>query len=271
MKNATRSKIRRMLIVTLLLQFVYTAAFSTPLPIAVEDDAAPWSQKDGTGFANDIVRAVFKAAGVDVELQVVPYARCKEMAMSGKAVACLSMSWLPEFAGKIIFAEKPLFVCYEDYFINSKKPLKTTQEKDIPKGTVVGIVREYEYPPSVYVLQKKGILVFEESESEELNLKKLAAGRIDTALVNYNETKPAELMIARAGVTGQVKRAFRSGTLGSFIGFSTTHPQGKEALKKFNKGHQAISQNGTRRTIEKKWRGSALKETANLTGKASAN
>ncbi|HXE98422.1 MAG TPA: transporter substrate-binding domain-containing protein [Dongiaceae bacterium] len=254
----------QMLLVLFLAQLFCGTAFSAPLQIAVEDDAGPWSQREGTGFANDVVRAAFKAAGVEVELTVVPYARCKDMVFKGKVAACFSMSWLPEFTGKVVFADKPLFSCYSDYFTGSRKPLKATQESDLPRGTVVGIVSGYEYPPSVYALKEKGIVVFEESESEVLNLKKLALGRIDAALVNYNKTKPAELLLKKAGVSDKVKRAFRSGTLGSFIGFSTKHPQGMEALKEFNRGYRIISSNGTRDKAERKWLDSALKELAGL-------
>lgn len=257
---------RRICIALFVSQLVCGTAVSAPLLIAVEDDASPWSNSDGTGFANDIVSAAFKAAGVEMVLTVVPYARCKDMAIKGKAAACLSMAWLPEFSGKIVFAEKPLFPCYADYFSPINKPLKATREEDLPKGTVVGIVSGYEYPPSIYALQKKGVLIFEESESENLNLKKLAMGRIDAALVDNNETKTAEVLIARAGVTGQVTRSFRSGIMNLFIGFSSKHPQGMEALKKFNKGHRIISANGTRRNIEQKWRDIALKEVAAQTG-----
>jgi len=56
--------------------------------IAVEDDAAPWSRSDGCGYANDLVIAAFKAVGIDVELKVVPYARCKRMAINADVVAC---------------------------------------------------------------------------------------------------------------------------------------------------------------------------------------
>src|SRR4029077_8978886 len=83
---------------------------SAPLVIAAEDDAAPWSQRDGTGFANDVVRAAFKAVGVEVDFSVVPYARGKDMALKGKVAACFSMTWVPELTGKIVFAEKPLFI-----------------------------------------------------------------------------------------------------------------------------------------------------------------
>jgi len=255
-----------MIIVLIVSLVICSMAFSSPLLIAVEDEAEPWSYRDGTGFANDIVRASFEAVGVETELSVVPYIRCKDMAIKGKAAACFSMSWLPEFEGKIVFSEKPLFTCYADYFFNSKKPLKATKEKDLPNGTVVGVVSGYEYPPSVYALKDKGILKFEESASEELNLKKLAMGRIDLALVNHNEQKLTALLMAKAGVSGQVRHAFRSGTLKSFIGFSIKHPQGKWMWEKFNKGYRIISSNGVRHKIEQKWKELALKEIADLKG-----
>lgn len=198
MKTTARSK-HRMFIMLLLSQVVCGAVFSAPLLIAVEDDAPPWSRRDGTGFANDLVRASFEAVGVEVNLSVVPYARGKDMAIKGKAVACFSMSWTPDLDRKIVFADKPLFLCYADYFTSGTSRVKAEQESDLSTGTVVGIVRGYEYPPSTESLKKKGVLVFEVSESEELNLKKLSRGRIDAALVNCNEMKPAELLLARAG------------------------------------------------------------------------
>jgi polar amino acid transport system substrate-binding protein len=242
-------------------------AVSAPLVIAVEDDAAPWSQRDGTGFANDTVRAAFKAVNVEVELSVVPYARGKDMVVKGKIAVCFSMSWVPELEGKVVFSEKPLFTFHDEYFVRSESTLKATKEAELPKGTVVGIVIGYEYPPSVYALKEKGVIIFEESETEESNLKKLAKGRIDAALVNFNETKPVELAIARAGVAGQVKHAFPSGDLGAYVGCSTKHPEGMKALEQFNRGYKIISTNGTLGRIEREWRERALKEVARLTDK----
>ncbi len=54
---------------------------------------------DGTGYVNDAVRAAFHAAGWTVELKVIPYARCKALATSGKLAGCFSASRTPELEG----------------------------------------------------------------------------------------------------------------------------------------------------------------------------
>ena len=201
-----------------------------PLVIAVEDDAEPWSKRDGTGFANDVVLAAFKAAGVTVTLQVLPYARCRDYVLRGKVAAGFSMSWLPEYKGQLAFSDAPLFVCNEELFFNRTKPLRAVRASDLPQGTVVGVVIGYEYPPEIMALRAKGTLAFEEAESEDLNLKKLKLGRIDAALINTNETKPAGLMLLQAGAVPPagsppiLVHGFRIGELKSYIGFSLKHP-----------------------------------------------
>jgi polar amino acid transport system substrate-binding protein len=223
------------------------------LVILAEDDAAPWSCKDGTGLANDIVKAAFAAGGVDIDLQVLPYERAKQQVVKGTAVACFSMSWQPEYEGKIAFAEQPLFVCETDYFQNLGRPMTYRREGEIAAKIVVGTVVGYEYPPSVRQLEDKGLIAIEESPSEELNLRKLAAGRIDAALINHDAFKTADFLIDRAKVAGKVGLAFHCGELGSFIGFSQTNPRGQWARERFDAGHRAIAANGQLKQIEGHW------------------
>src|SRR5258706_1006278 len=63
------------------------------LQIMAEDAAEPFSRADGTGYANEIVKTAFHAAGVEIRFDVVPYARCKKDVDDGKVLACFSMSW----------------------------------------------------------------------------------------------------------------------------------------------------------------------------------
>jgi polar amino acid transport system substrate-binding protein len=229
-------------------------ATEAPLNIAVEDDAAPWSLADGSGFANDVVRAAFQAAGVEIRFNVVSYDRCKQMALSGEACACLSMSWLDEFAGKIRFSKMPLFVCRSGYFIRAgNSGLKRPKS-----GSLVGVTRGYEYPPALYQVVQNGVIRLQESASEEQSLRLLAAGKLDAAIVNFNETKPYALAVSSAGVSGKVRRAFNCGVMTSHIGFSLKHPRGSLAAEKFDEGYRRIASDARLRDIEKKWAGAAL-------------
>lgn len=228
-------------------------AMTEPLEMLAEDDAAPWSCRDGTGYANDVVRAAFKAAGVNVRLLVVPYARGKNMTIAGEAVACFSMSRLPELDADILFPEKPLIHLHADYFHNLDKPLQARSQQEIETKIVVGVVVGYEYPASLYQLRDKGLVVLEETPSENLIFKKLTSGRIDAAIAVFDEIKTAESILARARIGAGVVRAFPCGELNCHIGFSRKHPRGEWAREKFNAGFEAIASDGTLRRIEEQW------------------
>ena len=235
------------------------------IDIAAEDDAGLWSQKDGTGLANDIVLAAYKAEGIEARLTVMPYARCKNMVVSAEIVACFSMSKYPALAETIVFADRPLFVCHADLFHSLSHPLTIKSEKDIPKGTVVGTVRGYEYPDLLNRLKENGTVVFEEVDAEELNLKKLVDGRIQLAVINQDNTKPAMALMLATGTVGKVESVFRCGDLESFLAFSKKHPKSEWAREKFNSGMKKIEADGTLAQIQKKWEdiaNAALKKQA---------
>jgi polar amino acid transport system substrate-binding protein len=242
----------RALVATIVLFACMGNAHAAPLLIAVEDAAAPWSYQDGTGYANDLVREAFRAVGVEVTFKVVPYVSCKRLVVNGAVVGCFSMSPEPGLEREVTFAETPLFTVWFDYFYNRKKPLAATSEGNIPRGTLVGIVIGYEYPPYVRQLKGRGVIL-QESRDEETNLKKLAHGRIDAAIITHNDLKPVETMIVKAGATGSIEFLFRSGVMGSFIGFSKKHPQGEVARKKFNEGFRIIRKNGRVKQIMARW------------------
>lgn len=224
------------------------------LVLAAEDDAEPWSNPDGSGYANDVVRAAYAETGLTVEILVAPYARCKQMALDGEVAACFSMSPAPELEGRIVLADEPLFECESDFYECTERPLKVSQAGELPRGTRVGVVIGYEYPPEIRLLEESGTLVLEAAASEEINLRKLAQGRLDAALVNHNEVKSVRQMIENAGATGKVAFAFPCGRLRSFIGFSLEHPRGREALESFNKGMAALRAKGALDSLGQVWR-----------------
>jgi len=232
--------------------YCWAPARGAELRILVEDDAEPFSRKDGNGYANDIVKAAFDAVGVQVQFQVVPYARCKAAVLAGTEAACFSMSRSETLAGLVKFSNAPLFSVTPIYFQNRDHRLAARSEAELGNGAVVGIVNGYEYPESALKAQARGAR-FEPARTEQINLKKLALHRIDTALVMENSLRGAEFWVRDAGVSGQVIPTFHSTSLDSFIGFSTRHPQGMTALDQFNRGFALIQANGTARKIFEKW------------------
>jgi polar amino acid transport system substrate-binding protein len=260
----SRSGLQRLTAGPLLVALAW-AGLATPravaadrLQVAVEDEAAPWSDRDGTGFANDLVVAAFRAAGVEVDLLVVPYARCKRMVVRGDVAACFSMSWLPELEGLVTFPREPLFSCTAQVYEAVERPVGAARLEALPRGTVVGTVLGYEYPAAFHALVRSGALAMDESQSEEVALQRLAAGRLPLALVMVDGVvKRPERLLAAAGVGGKVRPAFVAGVNRSYIGFSRRHPRGGWAQGRFEAGLGAIRAAGEVARIEAVWRGRA--------------
>jgi len=246
-----RSGTASLLCLAISLPGLAAASSVSPLEIMVEDAASPWSNADGSGYANDVVKAAFNAAGVIVKLDVVPYARCKAMAVAGKVAGCFSMSWEPTLQGLIVFADQPIFTAHARFYHNTARPLAVTRQEDIASGTVIGIVNGYEYPQSLDALRKKGVL-FDASDSETILLKKLANGRLDLAILMLDGLKTDVALMTEAGVNN-VSFAFPSGEMASFVGFSAHHPSGDYARSKFNEGYAQIERNGTLNSIKSNW------------------
>lgn len=225
-----------------------------PLVIAAEDGAGPWGKADGTGCGNDIVLAAYAAVKVPMKLEIMPYARAKNSVLSGSFVGCFGMAWTPDLKGKILFADKPLYSVTAVLIQSSVRPLNATDGKDLPAGTKIGTVLEYEYPPAFYDLVKRRKLVPMPSYSEITSLKNLDLNRVDAALVLVDELKNTDYLIAQAGLAGRVDPAFIIGEQSTYLGFSLAHPQAEYARTKFNEGFAIIFKDGTYKRILDTWK-----------------
>jgi len=228
---------------------LHAEAFS----LGAEDAAGPWGMSDGGGCGNDLVMAAFAAAGERASLQILPYARAKNLTMSGKIAGCFGMSWLPEFKGQIVFAERPLYVTTSTLMVRAGAGRVPRGPADIEPGSVVGIVIDYEYPSGVMDLESRGVK-FESVESEEMLLKMLASGRIDFAVINLDSLKDAEFVARAAGVEGRVRSAYAIASMGTYVGFSLSNPRGLEAKAAFDRGFAIIVENGTYAAKIAQWR-----------------
>jgi polar amino acid transport system substrate-binding protein len=236
--------------VSILGEFVgYARAADT---IMVEDASEPFSRRDGTGYANDIVRAAYKAVGIDIAFDVVPYARCKESLIAGRTPACFSMSRSEMFGDAVVFSARPIFEVQATFFQRRDAPRRFHAIADIPAGARLGIVNEYEYPKEVDALERHGVIL-DPASDEVVNLKRLARGRLDGAIVMTSRFERLDQRAIDAGVDREVTSSFTAGTLGAYVGFSTQHPEGGRLRAKFDEGYQAILRSGVKRAIDIRW------------------
>jgi polar amino acid transport system substrate-binding protein len=231
--------------------FAATPCHAAPLSIMAEDAAEPFAAKDGSGYADDIVRAAFRAVGTEIKLDIVPYARCKNSVQEGKVPACFAMSWDPAMTGKIAFSHLPIFQVYADLFL----PGRTERRKDrLPPapGSVIGVINDYEYPGSIQKLQARGVRL-KPAPDDYANLNMLAHGRLDGAVVMTNDLEQAARKAIAAGVEHDIHFGYRFGVEKSYIGFSLSHPSGEWARNQFDTGYGKILHDGTVAAIRRKW------------------
>ena len=249
----TRQLLGMLVIAQLLCVAPAARAEDRTLEIYVENAADPFSRPDGTGYANDVVRAAFEAVGVRIQFKVVPYNRCKYKVLSGGAAACVSMSWDPSFEGRIKFADTPLIKVTPVYYENRARPLAVRSEAELGRGVVVGTIRGYEYPKTVMDAKARGML-FEENLTEQANLQKLALGRLDAVIVMSNPLTGVGHWAKDADVEKLVRIAFTSASSEEgFFAVSIAHHDGLPALAQYNEGIRIITANGRLEQIRARW------------------
>lgn len=229
-----------------------TATAVETASVLVEDAFSPWSDRNGAGLANELVRAAFGAVNVQVNMTVVPYARCRALVIQGSAPSCFSMSPASDLVDVVRFSDKPLFSVTAHAYVAKVNRLKMRSLDDLRSGMRVGIVNGYEYPQGVAELAGRGIIL-ELNRSETANLRKLASNRLDVALVLADHFRSAELVERQSGATNIV-RGFIGPTQRSFIGFSLLSRDGERQRALFNAGYRIIEENGQKASIEARWR-----------------
>ena len=229
------------------------------ITIMVEDASEPFSRSDGSGYANDLVRAAYAAAGVMVTLNIVPYARCREYLKRARVPACFSMSWSKDLESTgIVFARQPLFEVSADVYQSgsAKKPYRALS--DIQPGSTLGIINGYEYPKEISDLEKVGVRL-ERNINDNANLKMLAHRRLDATIIMTSEFDNLTRRFKSGEAQDPLRFAFRSGTMKSFIGFNLKNAEGELARDAFERGFSLIISNHEMDRIRQRWKGQTLR------------
>jgi polar amino acid transport system substrate-binding protein len=219
--------------------------------IGAEDDWAPYSSKvggDAKGFAVDVVREAFKAAGIDANFVAVPYVRCMAMAKSGEVAGCFDAARNSELEADYLWHAKPLFKAKVNIYALAESKESNLTIKSL-EGKAVGVTNSYEYGEQ---FDSNKLIKKDAANQDELGFKKLMAGRFPY-MVAYE--LPANAVFAKnKEFAGKFKPVGLVAAPDLYIAFSKKHPDGAKVVAKFNEGFESIVKSGKYKALEDRWK-----------------
>ncbi|MBF0595721.1 MAG: transporter substrate-binding domain-containing protein [Candidatus Omnitrophica bacterium] len=224
-------------------------SYGETVKIIAEDDWYPYSASiDGgaKGIAVDIVSAVYKAEGIDVEFQPMNYDRGMALVKDGSAVGCFDTSRTKELEQDYLWHDEPMFAATSMFYASADSTGNVNSVNDLA-GKTLGLTQGYSYGDKIDL--NKGIDK-EYSKSDEVILKKLVAKRVDYVIVFE---KVADSLVTKLNLQGKIRPAGKSETTMIYVSFSKTHPQGKKYCDLFSEGFRKIKADGTYQKLMDQW------------------
>jgi polar amino acid transport system substrate-binding protein len=224
-------------------------------------DYQPYTKSDqGEGIWAELVGAAFKTAGVTASWEVLPSARCNDMARKGSILAAFnSVKTFEADKDLVVFESPTMFNIDMVAFYDARKQPKGLEFdtiKDLGKYKV-GLLQG---TGSMAVFTNAGV-PFQPIPSIESMVKMLDAGRLDVivlgdlvGLYNFKKYVPESV------------EAFKYKSVYSSpvdLGFSTKAPGYKELFDKYQQGMKTIKKNGTYMSIFAKYYGGDAKVNRN--------
>ena len=229
--------------------FAGSVCFAETVKIIAEDDWYPYSAKSEAGphgIAVDIVRAAFKAEGIDVAFDVMNYDRGMELVKSGEAIGCFDAPRTREIEEAYLWHEKALFPAESAFYAVSDYQGTINSLRDVA-GKKVGFTQGYGYGNAVDL---DGGMIKEYSLNDQTLIRKLIAKRLDF-IVLFD--KVADYLIPQQNVVGKIKPVGRSDAIDIYVAFSKKHPEGKKYRDIFSHGFRKIEEDGTTQKIKAEW------------------
>lgn len=233
----------RRLFFLLLLMSVESVWADETIILGAENDWIPYSNQDGTGMANEIVQAAYKAVGIDVKFKVGPYNRLLKMLRDGELLGAFNVPKEKSNENDYLFGKTPIFTAQSAYYYNKEHPLSVGRKEGLKNGEKIGVVFDYGYGDFFSGNDK---IVKIPVRSDQLNLRKLAKGRIDATIL-YDRT--ARKLLKYEGLSDRIVKAFDSESGDIYVAFSKSFPDAQHYVDKLDEGLAVIKASGVLKQI----------------------
>jgi polar amino acid transport system substrate-binding protein len=222
--------------------------------IGAEDDWYPYSAEvrgRPEGITVELVTAAFRAVGVEVRFESLPYVRCMAQTKAGTLLACFNTTRTALIEDDYAWPARPMF---DERFliwarIDAPAPRAGgLQVRDL-EGEPVAVTRGYEYGTE---FDSNPRIVRVVTSHDETNFRLLLRGRATYTLApDIN----ARLLFKRQpDLAGKFKVVGQLSAYGLYTAFSRRHPQSADMLAAFDEGMKLIQANGVAKAIHERWR-----------------
>lgn len=229
-----------------------TEAFAQQrVTLVAENDWFPYSAErhgEPEGMAVDLVRTAYKAAGVELELVSLPYARCLEEVAKGAELGCFDTIREPETEARFLFHQIPLFTGRIVIIAPIDAPDTTLTVADL-KHRRVAVTNGYTYGEPF----QSDASIDKDIAKNDLAILRLVANKRDDYGVIYDKVM-AHLLAEHGGeLAGKVKVVGVLTEPELYVSFSKARAEAPAAMAALDKGLRIIRQNGLYAEIEERW------------------
>lgn len=209
----------------------------------------PWTSESARygGFVNRVVAAAFSRVGIDVKFSYMPWKRAEAETRVGRYDA--SAFWFASQSGEGDFIlSEPISSHKEVFFHLKSKPFPHWETLSDLHAVKIGATLGYTYTSEFWELAHDGKINVEVAARDELNLKKVAIGRIDAFPVDEMTgwlllSNPKLFLPGVKNMFATEARSLRSTS--GYLRFPRHQPRTSRLMVKFNAGLLAMKNDGT--------------------------
>lgn len=242
----------------LFLLFVFTGAtaLAEPLPdentpaehiiLGAENSWPPFSNADGSGISNQIVRSAFAAVGVVVDIRVYPYARVLHLVENGKLAGGFNVTRQHSTTPLFVFGEHPILQASSSLYYRKGRKNVYASVADMPAGTRIGLIIGYEYG-DILEQHLNRFKVTRVNKQEQL-LHMLSSDRIDVTIL-FDQVADYTLKQMAASKKyhfsrSDIVKGERHHTSDIYVVFSKKRKDARELAQMFDRGLAIIEADG---------------------------
>jgi polar amino acid transport system substrate-binding protein len=210
--------------------------------LAVEDSWPPYADANGQGIATDIVQQAFSAVGIKLFLKVLPYARVLDKVEKGIIVGGYNVTRQASTEEKFLFGQQVLLTVPASFYFHpdNNQALKYRDITDIPDGSRVGLIIDYEYGNGFEQHKHRFKQIRVSTQTQIINM--LRFGRIDSAIM-FDEVASDALKTMSLDESSIIKGPLNN-TSDIYVAFSRRHKNAQFFADKLDQGLLLIREAG---------------------------